>query len=211
MTMAAQSADTLSSPVSFHASPAAEARRSMIDSQLRVSGVSDEAVLAAFAHVPREDFVPAASRGHAYMDRAIALGGGRYLAAPLVHGRMLGEAAARPDDKVLLVDGGSGYLAALLADMGIAAEVIAPETAATAKAQRGDHTLLIIDGAIEHLPLGLVQNLADGARVITGLVSRGVTRLASGRKIAGEVVLMPLADIGMPILPEFAEPQGWSF
>jgi protein-L-isoaspartate(D-aspartate) O-methyltransferase len=47
--------------------------------------------------------------------------------------------------------------------------------------------------------------------VVTGLVSRGLTRLAVGRKTAGEISLVPLADMGIPVLPEFAAPKGWSF
>ena len=69
------------------------ARRAMIDSQLRPSGVNEPWVLSAMLSVPREDFVPEAMRGAAYIDRAIPLGDGRWLAAPLVHGRMLEEAA----------------------------------------------------------------------------------------------------------------------
>ena len=57
------------------------ARRAMIDSQLRPSGVNEPRVLAAMARIPREDFVPVAMRSAAYIDRAIALGDGRFLAA----------------------------------------------------------------------------------------------------------------------------------
>jgi protein-L-isoaspartate(D-aspartate) O-methyltransferase len=69
----------------------------------------------------------------------------------------------------------------------------------------------MIDGAIEQLPETLVQRLADGARVLTGSLANGVTRLATGRKAAGEVGLLPLAEIGIPVLPEFAAKKGWSF
>jgi len=92
----------------------AAARKAMIDSQLRVSGVNTESVCERMAVVPRENFVPEAARGFAYMDRSIPLGDGRFLAAPLVHGKMLEEAAPTPADRALLVDGGSGYLAELL-------------------------------------------------------------------------------------------------
>jgi len=61
----------------------------MIDSQLRVSGVNEPAVLAAFESVAREEFVPAGLKANAYIDRAIALDDGHFLPAPLVHGRML--------------------------------------------------------------------------------------------------------------------------
>ena len=51
----------------------------------------------------------------------------------------------------------------------------------------------------------------ENGRVVTGLAERGVTRLAAGRKVAGDVALLPLAEIGMPVLAEFAAPKGWSF
>jgi protein-L-isoaspartate(D-aspartate) O-methyltransferase len=70
---------------------------------------------------------------------------------------------------------------------------------------------LLIDGAIEQLPAALVARLANGARVVAGLELRGVTRLAAGVKAAGDVALAPLAEIGIPALPEFAVPKGWSF
>src|SRR5690606_21773272 len=68
------------------------ARRAMIDSQLRTSGVNAEWVLKRMNEVAREDFVPAEVRGFAYIDRALDLGGGRKLAAPVVQGLMLQEA-----------------------------------------------------------------------------------------------------------------------
>ena len=104
----------------------AAARKAMIDSQLRTSGVNAPFVLARMAAVPREDFVPASARGIAYIDRAIALGGNRYLAAPVVHGMMLQEARPSAADTALLVDGGSGYMAELLRPLTGSLEVLAP-------------------------------------------------------------------------------------
>lgn len=185
--------------------------RAMIDGQLRVSDVNEEDVLAAFARVRREDFVPASVRQFAYMDRAIALGDGRYLAPPLVHGRMLCEARPHAQDKVLIIDGGSNYLPALLHAMGVEADVITAAEAPSAQPARGKYNLLLIDGAIEILPQNLADSLADGARIVTGLISDGVSRLGAGRKIAGEVSLMPFAEVTVPALPEFARSKGWSF
>jgi protein-L-isoaspartate(D-aspartate) O-methyltransferase len=182
------------------------ARRAMIDSQLRPSGVNEPWVLAAMARLPREDFVPAEARAAAYIDRAVPLGGGRFLGAPLVQGRMLAEAAPRLDDKALLVGDGAGYLAALLRPL-----VGSLDADDATSASGTDYSLIVIDGAIEELPAALAARLADGGRIVTGLVERGVTRLATGRKTAGEVALLPLAEIGIPVLPEFAAPQRWSF
>jgi protein-L-isoaspartate(D-aspartate) O-methyltransferase len=182
----------------------------MIDSQLRTSGVNAEFVLRRMDAVARERFVPASAQGFAYIDRAIALGGGRHLAAPVVQGMMLQEARPTLADKALLVDGGSGYMAELLHPLVGSLDVVTPADAA-AKSRKGDYTLLVIDGAIEQLPEALVRRLADNARVVTGTVDNGVTRLAVGRKVAGEVALLPLAELGIPVLPEFAAPKGWSF
>jgi len=124
---------------------------------------------------------------------------------------MLQEARPTRADKALLVDGGSGYLAELLRPLVRSLEVLSPAEAVAASRKRGDFTLLMIDGAIEQLPEGLVQRLAEGASVVTGLVRNGLTRLATGRKAAGEVGLLPLAEIGIPVLPEFAAKKEWSF
>lgn len=203
---------TATRPASANTAAAqAVARRAMIDSQLRVSGVNEEWVLAAMARVPREDFVPEDARGHAYIDRAIPLDGNHALPAPLVHGMMLVEAAPQAEDRVLVVSCGSGYLGELLRpQVAVLDTVSAADAAALAKGM-GQYTLVLVDGAIEQLPEGLAGELAEGGRIVTGLVERGVTRLATGRKQQGEVALVPLADIGIPVLREFAAPKRWSF
>ncbi|MFA7602225.1 MAG: protein-L-isoaspartate O-methyltransferase [Novosphingobium sp.] len=194
----------------FSGAASEAARRAMIDSQLRTSGVNEPWVLAAMARVPREDFVPEAARAAAYIDRAVPLGDGRFLAAPLVHGRMLAEAAPTAEDKALLVGDGKGYLATLLRPLVGALDTLDPAEAATKK-RKNSYSLIVVDGAIEELPAQLAAQLAEGGRIVTGLVLRGVTRLAAGHKAAGAVALLPLAEIGIPVLPEFAAPKRWSF
>ena len=81
----------------------AVARKAMIDSQLRTSGVNDAFVLERMGSVPREDFVPENAKANAYMDRAIRLEDGGFLPAPLFHGAMLAEARPGADDRVLVV------------------------------------------------------------------------------------------------------------
>lgn len=188
----------------------AAARRAMVDSQLRVSGVNEEWVLSVMGTTAREQFVPAAARGHAYIDRAIPLGDGHALPAPLVQGRMLAEAAPTAQDDVLIVSCGSDYLAELVRPLARSVTVVSAADAA-AGAVSGEYSLLLVDGAAEQLPAALTDTLVDAGRVVTGLVERGVTRLAAGRKLAGSVALLPLAEIGIPVLAEFAAPKRWSF
>lgn len=188
----------------------AAARRAMVDSQLRTSGVNEPWVLARMLTVPREDYVPDAIRSAAYVDRAVPLGEGRMLAAPLVHARILAEARPQPSDRVLVVEGGSGYLPALLEGLAGSVTVVEPEAAAKG-GPKGDFTLLLIDGAVEHIPAALAKRVADDGRVVTGIVDGAVTRLAVGRKSAGAIALLPLSELGIPRLAAFDKPRVWSF
>ena len=65
------------------------ARRAMIDSQLRTSGVNEEYILARMMAVPREDFVPEDKSSLAYVDRSISLDSRSFLASPLFYGKLL--------------------------------------------------------------------------------------------------------------------------
>lgn len=204
-------------------------RSAMVESQLRTSDVSDPRVIAAMAHVPREDHVPPARRASAYIDRSVSLGNGRAINPPLATGRLLNAAAIEPGDKVLLIGAAGGYCAAVISAMG--ARVVAVEQddlldgkrkelpgvtwidgpLAKGAASHGPFDVLIIDGAVEQVPATLSDQLADGGRVVTGIVEHGVTRLSSGRKVGTFVGLACLADLEMAVLPGFARPTGFSF
>ena len=186
------------------------ARRAMIDSQLRTSGVNEEYVLARMIAVPREEFLPADKAAQAYIDRAVMLGEAGHLAAPLFYGKLLLEAAPMPDDRVLVVGGGTDYLAALLRPLVAELHQITAAEAVNAGGT-GAYSLIVIDGAIEQLPDGLAAQLTDEGRIVTGLVLRQVTRLATGRKVAGKVNLQPVEDLGIPVLHAFDAPKSWTF
>ncbi|WP_370190244.1 protein-L-isoaspartate O-methyltransferase [Qipengyuania sp.] len=188
----------------------AAARKAMIDSQLRTSGVNDAFVLERMSAVAREDFVPESARATAYMDRAIRLEDGGFLPAPVFHGAMLAEARPTVEDRTLVVDAGSGYLPALVEPLVGKLDTIAPDKAANGS-KRGDYTLVLVDGAIEHVPPALAKLVAEGGRIVTGMVDRDVTRLATGRKSGKALALLPLAEMGIPRLGAFDRPQSWSF
>ncbi len=193
-------------PASF-----ATARRAMVDSQLRTSGVNDEFVLARMLAVPREEHVPQGARGTAYIDRAITLDNGRRIGAPLFYGMVLAESQPRSEDTVLVVDAGSGYLPALLKPLVSTVDVISPEEAVAKTGKRKTYSLVVVDGAVESVPATLAKRMADGGRIVTGLAAKGVTKLAVGRKSTSDVALLPLAELGIPRLAEFDTPEGWSF
>lgn len=187
----------------------AAARRAMIDSQLRTSGVNDAFVLERMIAVRREDHVPDSARRVAYMDRAIAFDDGGHIAAPLFYGAMLNEARPVADDGVLVVDGGSGYLPALLEPLVASVKTVTPEGAQGTL--RGTYSLILVDGAVEVFPATLTRRLAEGGRIVTGLIENGVTRLAAGRAAGNGIGWLRLAEMGIPRLPIFDAPKRWSF
>src|SRR5687768_4759294 len=204
------------------------ARRSMIDSQLRPVGVTDAAVLEAMNAVPREQFVPEEVRPLAYADRSLAIGDGRFLAAPAVLAKLLTQMAPQKGQRALVVGAGTGYSAAVLSAIGC--DAIALETSAELAARvrelgievvegklqagheaRAPYDLILIDGAVEYLPEAIIDQLADGGRLGTALVDRGVTRLIVGQKVAGAFGYLSIADAGVAPLPGFSRPRAFTF
>ena len=108
----------------------------MVERQLRARGIDDERVLAAMARVPRELFVPAAVRAHAYEDAALPIGSDQTISQPYMVARICAELQLRGDEKVLDVGTGSGYQAAVLAELAREVHSIEriPELAAGARA-----------------------------------------------------------------------------
>lgn len=208
-------------------------REAMVASQLRTNAVSDQRVVAAMARVPREEFLPESQRSLAYRDTAVPIAHGRAANVPIATGKLLTQAQLRPTDHVLLIGAAGGYTAAVLALL--AKDVVAVESdgalaaiARTALASyanvqlvEGDLTVgapahapydvLVIDGAVQHVPQALVDQLRPGGRIVAGLDDRGVTRLASGVRSEGGFGLSPFADIDCVVLPGFAGPKAFTF
>jgi protein-L-isoaspartate(D-aspartate) O-methyltransferase len=111
-------------------------RQTMVARQLRARDISDERVLEAMERVPRELFVPDDERRRAYADAALPIGHGQTISQPYMVARIAEALALRPGERVLDVGTGSGYQAAVLAELG--AEVVTieriPELAESARA-----------------------------------------------------------------------------
>ncbi len=97
---------------------ASEARARMVASQLRGRGIHDPHVLDAMAAVPREAFVPARERDAAYADHPLPIGGGQTISQPFIVARMTELLHVAEGDRVLEIGTGSGYQAAVLAELG---------------------------------------------------------------------------------------------
>jgi protein-L-isoaspartate(D-aspartate) O-methyltransferase len=101
------------------------ARQNMVDNQVRTWEVLDARVLDALRTIKREDYVPARYRKLAFADVSIPLEGGEVMMKPVVEGRMLQALALEPEDAVLEVGAGSGFITACLAQL--AREVVSVE------------------------------------------------------------------------------------
>lgn len=183
------------------------ARRAMIDSQLRPEGVNDRTLLAAFAAVDRAAYVPESRRAMAYKDRAIDLGYGEAMIPTSALAKLIQRAAPVPGETALVFGPGGDYAAAVLEALGVAAST----ANADAKSRKASADIVLIAGAVEILPDGLAAALSDNGRIVCGLVDRGVTRLAEGRKIGKALALTSFADAQIPVLPAYRRAPAFAF
>ena len=162
----------------------------MVETQIRRRGVTDQQVLDAMERVPRHEFVPDRLKDQAYGDYPLAIGCGQTISQPYIVALMSELLAIEADDKVLEIGTGSGYQAAILAE--IAAEVYSVEiikALADEAAERlrrlgytnvhvrntdgyfgwkehAPYDAIIVTCAADHIPPSLVEQLADGGKLI---------------------------------------------
>jgi len=182
----------------------AEARKNMVDSQVRPNRVTEPRILSAMRRLPRERFLPASVCALAYADEDVPLGNGRYLMEPMVLARMLQAAHPRENERTLVVGAGTGYAAALLAACGCKvvaleddpallaiARAVLPEEApnvtlvtsplAAGWAANAPYDLILIEGAVPEVPTALKEQL----------------HMERGRLVA--VIFDPSPDQGRPL------------
>jgi protein-L-isoaspartate(D-aspartate) O-methyltransferase len=204
-------------------------RQTMVDTQLKTVGVTDAAVLAAFAAIPREAFLPAGLAGLAHADAAHQIAPGRYLLAPLALALLLQHAAVRPGERVLVVGSATGYSAAVLTHMGAqvtalesdAALLAMAETAGVATvsgpladgwASAAPYDLVLFEGAISAVPPAIAAQLAPAGRIAAVLRQAGVGRGYAGPLTAdGRPAGLPFIETAAPDLPGFSERREFAF
>ena len=210
-----------------HAQPSP--RQTMVDSQLKTVGITDAAVLAAFADLPREDFLPSHLAALAYADAAQEVAPGRRLLPPLVLGLLLQAAAVQPGERVLVVGSACGLSAALLIRMGAKVTALESDAALVAMAQAAGvpsvqgpltagwaatapYDVILIEGAIGAVPPAIAAQLAPGGRLAAVLREDGVGRAFAGPLRAdGSPAALPFLDVSAPDLPGFARPAAFAF
>ena len=176
---------------------ASGARARMVADQLLARGIRDERVIAAMDAVPRERFVPADERDLAYRDGPLPIGGGQTISQPWVVARMTELLHVGGGDRVLEVGTGSGYAAAVLAEIGCCVTTIErnPGLADEARlrlaelgyadrvdVRAGDGSLglpdeapwdgIIVAAAAPAVPAALRDQLGDGRRLVIPVGTR---------------------------------------
>lgn len=165
-------------------------RLQMVDLQLRQRGIADERVLAAMQRVPRHEFASARYRDQAYQDHPLPIGEGQTISQPYMVALMLEALRLSPTDKVLEVGTGSGYVTALLAeltrevvsierhptlaerarmvlsDLGYKNVTVITGDGTSGYRQRAPYDAIIVSAAAAQLPRFLLEQLADGGRMI---------------------------------------------
>lgn len=217
----------------------ARARRTMVDTQIRVNDVTDARIVEALMAVPRETFVPEARRALAYLDDDLPLNdpspgaAARYLMEPMVFARMLQAAAIGESDRVLDVGSATGYPAAVIARLagsvvalesdeqlaaearrnlaGLAAVTVASGPLPDGAASLGPFDVILLEGAVETVPQTLIDQLAEGGRLVAVAGSGRAARCQVHEKRGGVVGVRTVFDAAIPPLPGFELPRGFVF
>ena len=201
----------------------------MVESQLRRRGIRDERVLAAMGAIPRELFVPSTDRSLAYSDAALPIEAGQSISQPYIVARMTELLAVRPGDRALEIGTGSGYQAAVLASLGARVVSLERHAELAEEARRrlehlglaeaveirvadgslgdptgGPYDGVVVTAAAPSIPEALLDQLADGGRLVIPVGPRDRQRLVVvtrhgnewEQRSNGEVVFVPLVGAG---------------
>jgi len=204
-------------------------RQRMVEQQLKPRGIKDERVIAAMAKVPREEFVPADARPSAYEDGPLPIGYDQTISQPYVVAFMTEQLRPKQGDRVLEIGSGSGYQAAILAEL--MAEVYTMEIvgplAKTAEAtlqrlgyqnvhikvgdgykgwpEEAPFDAIIVTCAPENVPQQLVDQLKDGGRMVIPVGERFAQQLYLLEKKNGQ--LKESATLPVRFVPMLREAQ----
>lgn len=216
-----------------------EARRRMVDGQLRPNKVTDPRLIAAMLDLPRERFLPPSLVPRAYADGFVPLPGGRAMLSPMVTARLLQLLGLRDGDRMLVVGAGTGYLSAVAARCGARVTALEDDDALQGIAVRalaglfpagavtvvsGDpreghvagapYDALLIEGEIPSIPAALSAQLAEGGRLAAVLSAKGPAagpRAVIGRRAGGSFSVTDAFDCATVPLPAFQPAPGFVF
>jgi protein-L-isoaspartate(D-aspartate) O-methyltransferase len=199
-------------------------RHGMVERQLQARGIKDERVLTAMAKVPREEFVPVDARAEAYSDGPLPIGYDQTISQPYIVAFMTENLRLKRSDRVLEIGSGSGYQAAILAELVAdiyTIEIVEP-LAKTAEAtlqrlgyknvhikvgdgykgwpEEAPFDAIIVTCAPENVPQPLTDQLKDGGRMVIPVGERFAQQLYLLEKRNGQLkesVTLPVRFVPM--------------
>ena len=214
----------------------AAARHNMVESQIRPNRVSSPALIDALQTVPREQFVPVASRPVAYVDEDIAVKRGRYLMEPRVMARLIESAGIGAEDMVLDVGCGTGYSTAVLARLcgtavglesddeladeaeerltalGIDNALVVRNDLRAGYPEQAPYDVIIFSGAVADIPDALSAQLAENGRLLAVVCGDGMVGKATlMTKYGGVLSRREVFDASTPMLPGFEPVEEFEF
>tara|TARA_B100001989_G_C24537685_1_gene465469 strand:- start:1351 stop:2013 length:663 start_codon:yes stop_codon:yes gene_type:complete len=216
----------------------AQARRHMVDSQIRTMGVIDERIIEAFTQIPREIFISESLQHIACIDEDLEYADRHFLMEPSVHARLLDAASITKNDLVLDVGCGSGYSTSILSNL--AATVVAldnneklftqalknwknlglcnvvPEQGSLKEGveKHAPYDVIIINGSIKNIPDCFFAQLANNGKILA-VIKDDQAPLGTASLIQkcanGEISCIELFDAGTKSLKEFSKKPEFSF
>jgi protein-L-isoaspartate(D-aspartate) O-methyltransferase len=184
----------------------------MVERQLRRRGISDERVLEAMREVPRELFVPESQRRRAYADSALPIGSGQTISQPWIVAAICQAMELEGTERVLEVGTGSGYSTAVLArlarevfsverhgelaeeaiarlrELGVSKVEVVVGDGSRGLPERAPFEAIAVHATAPEPPLSLVEQLADGGRLVIPIASRGADILTQYVRLDGRLV-----------------------
>lgn len=210
-------------------------RITMLDGQILPNKVTNPRVISAIANTPRELFVPKSLRAIAYIDEDIEVAEGRYLMEPMVFARLIEAAEIESDDLVLEIGSNYGYGTAVIAQLASAvvgvendADMVAHANATLLKQEIGNtaivegemtaglekeapYDVIFIHGCVGEIPQALIDQLAEGGRMVGVRVHDGLGRGFLGVKSGGVFGVEDFMDANVPALPGFEKKRKFEF
>ncbi|MEQ3644408.1 MULTISPECIES: protein-L-isoaspartate O-methyltransferase family protein [Paracoccus] len=209
-------------------------RTTMVDTQVRTSDVTKFPVIDAMLTIPREEFVPASRRSVAYSGENLDIGHGRVLLEPRTLAKMVDALDIQPDELVLDLACGYGYSAAVMARMAEAVVAIEDDAELASEAEQrlseagidnvavlhapltegapkqGPYDVILIEGAVQDIPVAIVEQLREGGRVAALFVegALGVARI--GTRQNGQLSWRYSFNAKAPMLPGFGLQRGFA-
>ena len=209
-------------------------RQRMVQRQLAARDIHDERVLAAMAKTPREQFVPPEMRSASYTDQPLPIGFSQTISQPFIVAFMTEQLRPSPTDRVLEIGTGSGYQAAILAELVAevySIEIIEPLAKSAAKTlqrlgyknvhvKTGDgykgwpdaapFDAIIVTCAPDHVPQPLTDQLKEGGRMVIPVGPSGVQQLYRLEKRNGQLIQSAVELVRFVPMTGEAEGRGQS-